>query len=733
MLRASSLGLSLPRPTILAVQSCRRLYGARSRWAAPLVRNASNSNSANSPLTAVAHSSPSTPLDTYRQQSPPQDPWEVEYPVAQEKFRVMQHQEDQLVEEVGQEPVFLNALSVSSAGIEEGQIFSGALKTETAGDLEGVSPKDVSIKEGKLQNTTVSHERRDIEESPPYVAERTWPLDTVKPVEITNKTLHFLKSIERGIGLVYQNYEYAMYRQGNWKKKREGMEAWRIKQEARRRKNLRHAQTLPGEAELEREREREQEIERERERDLELEQEQENLPSRELPAALRQHLDILGTTASVDKAWDSYVYLIDTIASHHVIYSRMEHIPYAHLHRFSRLLAHNLPKTHMQYLRLLSVLTYIVHCGGILKQAQWNALINHVASGRRKTTQDDVERALGVFRGMKAGRLPGSSSFRMPNEDGGELLLPEQSPFEPDVYTVTTLLAIAARAMDTATLKSVSLAMSKAGIAPNRVTQLSLMRYFTVKKDLGGVRRTLQKMRQQDLDLGLDGLNACIWAYGNNDRLDIVLMIYRVLRHNKIPEKYLGPDDIHDIVTALQEESIFVPNGIVPDAITYTAVIQTMAYHGHFEPSIKVFIDMLTIENEEPGAPVFSSEAGDLKPAPYTPSVAIYRALFLGFARHGIPPRFDRDPDAADWTLKNLLEIFERFLSLPQTATLTQPVLNIIMSAFARTSADNLDVMRKAWTALDDRFGIVLFKPHLESRLARLKRTLFPGNQSKLG
>lgn len=698
MLRASTLGLSLPLPNIFAIRSYRRLYEIRKRWAPqPPCGASGNSNSsslaATNPSTAVevAHLSPSIPLNIHQQQ---QGQVELDVP---ENIRVVNLQRHLRVvsEDVGEgvEDTASSALPVSSLDVK----LAGPLTAERTKDMrarQSLEEEILAVLEDQDQLSSFVQERqkngdqsqvRFITDPSAYAAGKPWSFDAVRPVEVTRETLHHLRNVERGIEVAHDKYDLA----------------WRRRRRRARSAPAREAAAL-----------------------------KDGLPSRELPSLMRKHMDILSNTTSVDQAWDSYVFLIDTIASHPVIYSRLKYIPYSLLHRFSRLLAHNRPRTYLQYLRLLSVMTYIVHCGGELKREQWNALIVLVASGRRKTTSEDVEKAMVIFRGMKTGRLPGSSSFRLP-DDYEEQLDQAQSPLEPDVYTLTTLLTIAARAMDVATLKSISHAMTKAGLVPNRITHLSLLRYFTYKKDLSGVRRTLQKMRHQGLELGLDGLNACIWAYGYNNRLDIVLLIYRVLRHNKIQETYLGPDDIHDAVMTLREESIIVDAGVVPNHVTYTAVIQTMAYHGHFEPSIKVFIDMLSMENTEQGAPLYPSETGDLIPALYTPSMAIYRAVFLGFARNGIPPRLNRDPETPNWTMDNLKEIFERFLALPQDNLLTHSVLDIIMSAFTRTSGNDLREMRKAWLALDDRFGIDFRKAHSESRLARLKRKLFPDDLSE--
>jgi hypothetical protein len=294
---------------------------------------------------------------------------------------------------------------------------------------------------------------------------------------------------------------------------------------------------------------------------------------------------------------------------------------------------------------------------------------------------------------------------------------------------MTSLLTIAARAGDATSLRNISTLMANAGLKPNRITHLALLRYFTLKQNLGGVRSTLQRMMRHGLELGLDGLNACIWAYGRCNRLDIVLMIFRLLRHNKIPEEYQGEGDVRDTVAQLAEEFIFVEPDIIPNEITFTTIIQTMAFHGHFRATIDVFIDMLTIDNEEHGAPLQLTDSGDLRPAPYNPTMAVFRAIFLGFAKHAVPPYRVIDELEPNWTLDNLNSIFERFLVLPKDAKPTHSILYIILTAYDKATDGDLDVMRKAWKDLDERFGIVFTTNDPQTRLFKLKQRLFSSEE----
>jgi len=441
-----------------------------------------------------------------------------------------------------------------------------------------------------------------------------------------------------------------------------------------------------------------------------------DLPSRFLPLIIKKHLLTLANTQDVEDAWHSYITLIDFITRIPSVYKRLSHIPFPHLHRLTRLLAGNRPKTHRQYLRLLAVLTYLKHCGGAIMQYQYNALLDHSGKGWRKTREEEVQHAKRVARELQIGRLPGlaEEAYDLENEDYPGL--------NPDIYTYTTLLATAARASSTKELLNIALLMQKAGLPPNRITHLSLLRYFTQKRSLSGVRSTLQKMRYQNLELGLDGLNACMWAYGRNGRVDIAWRIYRLLRHNVVP----GNDgDVKEMDTLLGEEYIFIEPNIRPNEITFTMLIQMMAYLGHFPGVLDVFHDMLTFLNMEQGAPLVAGFTGEFNPGPYQPTVAVYRNIFLGFAKHGIPKSRARKSDE-NWTLENLMDVFDCFLQLRYGRIVTHANVDLIMKAVSITSEDDLRLMRSVWLSIEEKFGPILLKPTSTNRLMRMKKQLFP-------
>ncbi|KAF9481985.1 hypothetical protein BDN70DRAFT_790967, partial [Pholiota conissans] len=407
-----------------------------------------------------------------------------------------------------------------------------------------------------------------------------------------------------------------------------------------------------------------------------------------------KNLQILGRTMSVDDAWTAYVYLIDTLSEYPRVQERIPQIPFSHLHRFCRVLSRHRPKTHRQFLRLLSVMMYIKHCDGDMKQWALNALVDLAGKGWRKTQPSVIAKQMDVFNDLLAGCMPGASEYA-PESQNMMLNL----AFKADVYTLTSLVTVAARGSDAGTLRELAAMMGKSGLVPNRVAHVAMLRYYEQRRDLPGLRATLQRMRQLNVDLGVEGLNACISAYSRLQKLDVVLMIYRLLRHNVIPEKYRGENDIIETGAQLAEEFIFVEEDVVADKITYVSVIQSMTYHGHFRASMEIFMDMLAMTQRKADNAV----GPDSQKNEFEPTIAVYRAIFLGFARHAIKPSQVRN-SKRDWTLDNLRKFFSRFLLLPSDTHITQAQLWMILDAFGKTSDWDDDELRQVWVAIDMRF-----------------------------
>ncbi|KAF5387783.1 hypothetical protein D9615_000047 [Tricholomella constricta] len=467
-------------------------------------------------------------------------------------------------------------------------------------------------------------------------------------------------------------------------------------------------------------------------------------PSNDLERARHGWIHTLQTTNSAADGWAAYTSLLA-----HTRPDSQKKVYFALLHRLVRLLTRHRPTTHTEYMRLLAVLTTLRAAGGTVHVHEWNALIDAAGKGVRRTGVVQYEAALSFFRDMTQGNAPGTTlEFGGHGRDRGreeiegygqgEVDGSRAEPLVPDLYTYTTLISIASRTGDAQCMRHARTLLERSGIAPNRFTHLALTKYFSATRQPAAMRSTLLRIEQQDLELGLDGINACLVAYSYNNRLDVVMMVYRLLRHNADPQADEDQDSLEEARRQLrQEEYIVVPLHLRPNEITYTSMIQIMAYHGHLTATLTVFVDMISALNIEQGAPLVRDANGRLVPTTYQPTLAVFRAIFLGFRRHGLklpksglaPPhlRATNPPNMPGWTLNNLEKIFEAFMGMPPDMQIGPSVFYWVVVAFQKASADDVELVRRVWKRVEGRFKGSLGGSN--NRLRRLRVSLFPEEQ----
>ncbi|KAF7353074.1 hypothetical protein MVEN_01275400 [Mycena venus] len=431
----------------------------------------------------------------------------------------------------------------------------------------------------------------------------------------------------------------------------------------------------------------------------------------------RDLLRVLGNTQSHQQGWLAYNTLLTVPFS----------IPHRHLNRLVRLIAREKTKTRTLFQRLLSVLTSIHRSGWKIEAYQWNALIDNAGKGFRRATPEDFKRAFDMFTDLVSSKAPGTAM------SGEEYSFDEEvtdNPL-PDIFTYTTLInhAAAQRSMDSLTQTTSLLSASK--LPPNRITHLVMLKFYTNAQNLDGVRASLLRIRQQGQGLGLDAVNAIMWAFSRHGRPDISMKMYRVLRHNRIPETYIGPNDVFSAKRALLEEGIEIRGNMIPNEVTYTTAIQVMAYHGNLHAALTAFSDMLAADNIEIGASMYRDEHGQLKPSPYSPTLPVFRGIFLGYYKHGVAGA--SPSDSHPWVLESLKSLFEVFLALPEYIRPSTSTIYWALVAFDKTSNQDRDLLRTVWTRMETRFG-----GHWgasKHRLQRIRRTLFdpdsPGLSSR--
>lgn len=444
-------------------------------------------------------------------------------------------------------------------------------------------------------------------------------------------------------------------------------------------------------------------------------------------------LNILATTDSLSHAWDAYQNLMALPRDG----DRLP-IPWEHLHRLTRLFASTKPRTRTLFLRLLTVISTIHKTGGRVSLWQWNALIDFAGKGWRKTRQEDFRNAMGVFNDLVSTRPPGATFSRSElGASGPEEQHPSDSDERPspDIVTYTTLLNIAARTLHPLTFEHASMMLHVAGIPPNRITLLTRLRYYSRRGELPGMRAIISQLREHNFDLGLDGINACIWAYGRNERLEVASAIYAVLK-NRLSN--LNGDQEDENILAFKQflesqEGIQVPDGILPDRVTFTGLLQSFAYHGDLVQCLQVFMDMISVLDKPSDANAGGERNGKTQTMYMMPA---YRAIFLGFVRHGksaqeieserllsyrlkaLHNRQQIEPTA--WTLNALEALFTDFLALSSDAEPSERMIYWILVAYGRCTGDDVQRLREVFLQLEERFG-----GGWGGRLARMRKRLF--------
>lgn len=428
-------------------------------------------------------------------------------------------------------------------------------------------------------------------------------------------------------------------------------------------------------------------------------------------------LAVLANTNSLSEAWEAYHSL-------HTLHPNITNPGYHYyLRRLARMLASSRPRTRSTFLRLLSVLSTLHRIGGKIRIQEWNALIMFAGKGYRYLRARDYQNALDVYEDLVRGLAPGATlaarrpeeeqeiefdSSRSDDTDAAQGSAEVQAA--PDVATYTTLLDIAARTKHPPAIRHAMSLLTRSGLLPSRVTHLVMLRYFGRAGDLVGVRETLFRLKHQGQDIGLDGLNSALYAYVLGRRVDIANTIYRVMRHRLQPE----PRGIGNTEEYLRDtEGVEIPSDVVPDAVTYTTMVQALSYRGELSAAVRVFMDMITSVDPRTGRQ-------------FEPTLPVYRALFIGFARHSQDVNEQRAVAAPNprrssrtvrtsaytgsekvglWSYENLLPIFKSFLLLPGDICVSERTVYWILLAFDRVVGGDVERLRKVWLLLERRFG----------------------------
>ena len=467
-------------------------------------------------------------------------------------------------------------------------------------------------------------------------------------------------------------------------------------------------------------------------------------------------------------------------------------VPFAHRHRLLRLLAAATataitaaPGAQLRtrgrgrFAQVFSVVRALYDAGGVVQRWEWNLLLDCAGKeGWRRPREEHFRAALAILAEMRARDGAGA---------GGGVGGATTSP-APDIFSYTTLLAHAVRTRSPTAVRHATRLLGRAGLTPGVHAHTTLLCFFAQRGDLAGVRDTLFRLRRhlQDNDDhggggggdgdgsasgGGDGdgsasagagagegsgtglragltqasFNAVLWSFAYNGRLDVARAMYHVVRA-RAAEGGLDEEELEELEELERElverEMIVIAPDVVPDAATYHTLIQAHAYQGDLRSCVETLTDMLSAPHLDDGTQ--PGKEGTGRGRQFAASLATFRAIFLGFARHGVTTTDDdedrdkeEEKDAPQWTLPTLEALFDRFLDLPHDTPLREPTLFWLVSAFARTSGVDGHgtslLLRSVFERVEARFGSSALKltrggddaAIRRGRLARIRERVF--------
>lgn len=344
-------------------------------------------------------------------------------------------------------------------------------------------------------------------------------------------------------------------------------------------------------------------------------------------------------------------------------------LPSSTIVRLSALFARTRPRTRALFQLLLNLLAILRAANVPLRSWQWNSLADFAGRGLRRTTLEDYRAVVAVVQDMS-------------NDPEGQS--------KPDVVTFNTLLAAATRTREHRAVQHALSLMQASAVSPDRLTFLTLIPFYGRAGELSRARDTLAAMVKEGWEVGVDGLTAAIWAWGQAGgyNLEVAMGIYRALRRNvwdggasdrPHPVDALG-DDQNPVLT-IPGLSPPLPPSLIPNRITYTVLIQCLCYHGDLMRALQVYSAYISSPRES--FQELATKRDYLSEEETT--VVMFRAFFLGFVRHcsnsrafsrserSIPPKL-HSPSPTDMSLLSRLRT--RFKSSDGFSPPSHPALS---------------------------------------------------------
>ncbi|KAF8609545.1 hypothetical protein BDV93DRAFT_147682 [Ceratobasidium sp. AG-I] len=293
-------------------------------------------------------------------------------------------------------------------------------------------------------------------------------------------------------------------------------------------------------------------------------------------------------------------------------------LPSSTIIRLSALLARTRPRTRPLFQLLLNLLAILRAANIPIRSWQWNSLADFAGRGLRRTTLEDYRAVVAVVQDMS-------------NDPQGKS--------KPDLVTFNTLIAAATRTREHRAVQHALSLMQASTISPDRLTFLTLIPFYGRVGELSRARDTLAAMVKEGWEVGVDGLTAAIWAWGQagDYDLEVAMGIYRALRRNVWDGG--ASDRPHPIDTLVDDQNPVLtipglapplPPSLIPNRITYTVLIQCLCYHGDLMRALQVYSAYVSSPRE--AFQELATKRDYLSEEETT--VVIFRAFFLGFVRH---------------------------------------------------------------------------------------------------
>lgn len=407
----------------------------------------------------------------------------------------------------------------------------------------------------------------------------------------------------------------------------------------------------------------------------------------------------LRKSASSQDSWDAFTLLrdLDPDTSHE---GRSSKMTYSDIHHLARMLAKERPRTRDTFQKLLALLTFLRSVGGSVHGWEWNLLLDCAAKGSRSTTEKDYQSTLQIYADLQTTQQSPPVAHQLRSKNNAKA----------DIVTFTTILAIAVRSRSDNCIRHASELLLQSNLTPNRVTRLVVLSHLGATGKPEMAEQVIAQLQLEGHDVGIDGLNALMWAHARNGHFELPMGIYRTLRRNVS----LSDDSWYSHYTPIADIGEYhIPSGTIPDCATYTLLVQSLAYGGRFFEAVKVFEDLVALPD-----PPLTTKGRKVDPLSNAHLLPVYRALFLGFARHGEYQRphskrgFDsslisrllKETDPGPWNSENFHTIFNMFLATCDDLSPSERTIYWIMIAAGRVSGNDEVRMANIWRRLNATF-----------------------------